>query len=796
MNELRKALEKIALENFQGNVPDDTLIKACDAYKIKSDFLDDLDYHVKVTKSLYDNINGIPQNEEICKAIIPGQTKVVNGVTYIYTATPNAKTAYDWRILKFHTNKVMPEYEMNPSAHKAQHQVNELFPKDLSKLKVLKRVGGSTGAQLVEDAKGNQYIMKKGSNTNNEHVKSEYYATQLYGIAGLKVPDMELYDDNGEAVLLSKFIPGVHAPSGTKDIELMSKGFAVDCLLANWDVYQNDNCLIDASGNVYRVDNGGSLDFRAQGSKKSSSQWSGKVGEWDSFIKYNPSLASFLDEDEKIRQVEELEKRKNDILGYAELISKDLKDKLELRIKDLVDKKNVLLARQQRKNRPIPPRTILPDAEMYKTFTEDELNDILANTPGSSYSHKVRGGGSHGRPLMEAICAARGFDGSPLVVKDADYWNNVSKDHSLQMFRGIYASNKDEADLYADEFKFGKAYYGGVNLALYGAGIYFHRNDYVKNDQHTKADYQSSYAYGNARGYAGRNGAIIEACLDKNAKIIEYKDAVAEIKKLANTTSKAYKTQKDKVDALEKELMQKEDDYKNITETTTNQVKTSMHWSDNGLKLLEDLNNINWGKVTASGDPDYMKFEEYMKTYVEPIITDNGGTIKEKEPGSGVYVIKLPNSKESYMVTKFQYENNAIKRKNQFAVPYSYPVKLFQDYVNRAHYGVINKAIRKELDNMGDKVTDMKKDIGDLRDTLTKENAQLQILKMSGGSVGDPEKDFNSCIYVSQERDGNTEAVGIWAAANGYDAIFKPNGNGGENGFFVVLNRTKIIVNM
>lgn len=91
-NKLREALNIFALQNMEGKVSDDLLVKACDAYKIKSDdFLDDYDYHVCVAKSLYDHLHGIEPDEDICKAVVPGQTKVVDGVMYIYTATPNAK---------------------------------------------------------------------------------------------------------------------------------------------------------------------------------------------------------------------------------------------------------------------------------------------------------------------------------------------------------------------------------------------------------------------------------------------------------------------------------------------------------------------------------------------------------------------------------------------------------------------------------------------------------------------------------------------------------------------------------
>jgi len=53
MEEIKKALDRIAEGNALGEVSDDLLIKACDAYKIKSENFDDsYDYHVCVAKSL------------------------------------------------------------------------------------------------------------------------------------------------------------------------------------------------------------------------------------------------------------------------------------------------------------------------------------------------------------------------------------------------------------------------------------------------------------------------------------------------------------------------------------------------------------------------------------------------------------------------------------------------------------------------------------------------------------------------------------------------------------------------
>ena len=92
MDELRKALETFALRNAEGEVSDAMLEKACEAYKVRSsEFVDDYQYNLYVAKSVYDHLHGVDQDPEISKAIMPGQTKVVDGVVYIWTLTPNAK---------------------------------------------------------------------------------------------------------------------------------------------------------------------------------------------------------------------------------------------------------------------------------------------------------------------------------------------------------------------------------------------------------------------------------------------------------------------------------------------------------------------------------------------------------------------------------------------------------------------------------------------------------------------------------------------------------------------------------
>ena len=57
----------------------------------------------------------------------------------------------------------------------------------------------------------------------------------------------------------------------------------------------------------------------------------------------------------------------------------------------------------------------------------------------------------------------------------------------------------------------------------------------------------------------------------------------------------------------------------------------------------------------------------------------------------------------------------------------------------------------------------------------------------------DPDKDVYSAIY-HDVKGGNREAIGVYGALKGYDALYVKNGNGSGHGFTVILNRSKIIV--
>lgn len=153
------------------------------------------------------------------------------------------------------------------------------FPADVGSLKTISSLGGSTGAKLVEDpATGKRYVLKKGNSAG--HLREEAYADTAYQALGLNVPTFKVYDTADGPVKLAEFKSGMKTlgealnsatPAERKAIVAeVRKGFAADALMGNWDVIgaSKDNILVGDDGKVWRIDNGGSFRYRAQGAKK------------------------------------------------------------------------------------------------------------------------------------------------------------------------------------------------------------------------------------------------------------------------------------------------------------------------------------------------------------------------------------------------------------------------------------------------------------------------------------------------------------------------------------------------
>jgi SPP1 gp7 family putative phage head morphogenesis protein len=146
----------------------------------------------------------------------------------------------------------------------------------------VKDLGGSTGAKLVVDSKGKQWVQKTGA--SEAHAINEKNANVIYHAMGVRVPESHMADGK----LHTEFVKGMTLD--TLSGETLAKAeakirdhFVADAVMANWDVVGKDadNIVIDTKGKVWRVDNGGALEYRAMGTPKGAA-FNGKLDELDS----------------------------------------------------------------------------------------------------------------------------------------------------------------------------------------------------------------------------------------------------------------------------------------------------------------------------------------------------------------------------------------------------------------------------------------------------------------------------------------------------------------------------------
>lgn len=139
--------------------------------------------------------------------------------------------------------------------------------------------GGTLPGGVYSDEKsGRSFVVKFYPKPAQAAVEAA--ANMIYQSVGLRAPNSVTVDGvkhqgADKFGVASEFIPGfkdgsessITASSVKKDLQ---RGFAVDALLANWDVIGMgwDNVGFGKDGKPIRADNGGSMMFRAQGKEK------------------------------------------------------------------------------------------------------------------------------------------------------------------------------------------------------------------------------------------------------------------------------------------------------------------------------------------------------------------------------------------------------------------------------------------------------------------------------------------------------------------------------------------------
>lgn len=159
--------------------------------------------------------------------------------------------------------------------------------------------GGSGGVFVFKTQDGERYTLK--TNVSAEALKEEALADALYLQTGIKVPKFSLYQAryaelpaeiqryikapaNAEELILFRLADYIE-PNPTLSLDeqndtpqaemIITKelpaGFVMDCFLGNVDVAGHwGNVLIDSQEQLWRIDNGSTLRFRARGEAKMS----------------------------------------------------------------------------------------------------------------------------------------------------------------------------------------------------------------------------------------------------------------------------------------------------------------------------------------------------------------------------------------------------------------------------------------------------------------------------------------------------------------------------------------------
>lgn len=808
-DKLRKALDTIALKHAEGVVSNDLLIKACENYKNAIGFEDDYAYQMIVAKTCFDYINGVEQDPNLIKAVVPGQTKVVDQIMYVYSATaPGSKTPYAWHVVNTTQTGGMQVGRAVTDATKQtnkQAYINDLFPTDISSLKQIKALGGSTGAVLVEDANGNRYVKKSSSGMlSPEMVRNEYKANQVYDLLGVRVPDYELYEEpNGDVVLLSRFIPGfkpINKFSSEADRKKLAKNAIADVLLNNWDVFCNDNSNLDVAGRVVRVDNGGTFQFRAQGGKKTYD--ADVLKSYQGMVANNSSIYDLLTRDDIEEQIKDIVSKKDSVVAYlnasgetktAQIIGKRI-DNLQT-ILDYIDAQNP-------KPKVTKPRNLLPAAQMYREFTEDEIQEFWDNAPGKDYRKKIEDTNSTtGWTMLGEVLKARGFDARPRVVDDKEYWATIAKSKHPQIIRGVHDDDNNPLitkQYQKDHFKYNDIFYSG-RYGIYGSGLYAHVNDghkYGGTTNQNKNGYKSSTAYSNALDYArGGDDGVILMALEDDFKMVTLDDLVKEVQKDAKTAA-AGGIDKKKVakltkreDELTKRLKDIDAEILNLTTNIEQTIYQQMNYDEIAVTdMFTTIDNTVWNKRNAEGELIFPKFDEIVTTSFVDWVKKNGGTAT---PRHGEIVFTLPHANEKFIIRKFNFDDEgAIRHRNALSPAYHFVAERFKNWFTANHINLVKDRVQEEIDASGDKVTKLEKEKRD-------KNKELMDVKDEKNTLLNPDPNadiYQAAVAYQHGVISNSEAMGVIAAIKGYDGIYQPNGNRTRNGFLVILNRSKVIV--
>jgi hypothetical protein len=134
---------------------------------------------------------------------------------------------------------------------------------------------GSNPGGMFEAPDGGKYYVKAYAGANgDDRTKNEKLTNELYKLAGVPVPDVKLTQWKGHTAIASPIVDGwkldKFEPREYPHINDLLEHYPADAWLANFDVAgtHHANVVIDHNNRAHRIDAGGGLRYRAQGSLK------------------------------------------------------------------------------------------------------------------------------------------------------------------------------------------------------------------------------------------------------------------------------------------------------------------------------------------------------------------------------------------------------------------------------------------------------------------------------------------------------------------------------------------------
>jgi hypothetical protein len=739
IEKLEKSYLQIVEANKEGLIEDSLLIKALSSFREKTNWEAPEDYELIKSKTFNEFIKGELPNQELMKSIQVGETKVVDGKTFVAKMTKSG--VIDWR--RVTTKKAKKVKSKN---------ILDDFPKDFDDLEIVKgkSLGGSTGAVLVKDKNTDiLYVMKKGSSP--AHIEEEFLANQIYDTLGVIVPRVSLYNEGtNDAFMLSEYMENtvdLNNSFGFDDYkEEVVKNYVADCLLANWDVYKNDNILINKDdGLIYRVDNGGSLRFSATGRDKGD-DFKDEVDELESMITNNLRMTNQLTQDDLQFQIKEVLKKEKAVLSLIK--DKDLKQKMSNRFNDLKDRLD----------------EEYDVSDPYRELSEKELEKALKKAGGSLWNSNDKVGWT----FLSEVCKMRGFDKQPEVLENDEFDKLLENDDVKLLQRGLTGtSTKSSRALMKDFTSSDDCFYGRVGM--YGAGIYAAVNFTKKNPPPPNKDYQIAF------DYAGNDeNSILDIALTSDAKVVDAKDLDEMMHE--EFFGPEFKEKKKEYDDLNNEVSELLTKYANIEKIIEEDVRKEMNWNQDSLDELNSRLEVKYN------DLEKFPFKDVAENF-KKIVESIGGKFQKVTDNS--FRVSLPFSQEVFDFTEFT-TIRSFKQKNENLDVYNYHYQLMKNFIVKNHYKVINNKVKEEVKNSG-KIEAIEQELKDKRSKLTNISNEISKLKTDGSST------MNQVLAKIAKNPGG-EYRGFYAAIKGYDVIIQKNGWGGSTDFAVILNRSKMKV--